>query len=111
MPATPANVVADSILRDTLQCTVQRLDAQHRVAPVLLEARPWVQHVPRPGQSGVVELQDETGIYDRPIFLTHRAGDRLEEGLSVRVVAVLGAAEHLQAAGSDGGDERLFDAG
>jgi hypothetical protein len=43
--------------------------------------------------------------------MAHRIANRFQKFVGGRIVTVLIAAEHLQAAGCDGTDEGLFDAG
>ena len=70
-----------------------------------------VEHVPGVGQAGIVELQHEAGVDDRAILDAQRLGDAFEERLRIGVMPVLAAAEHLQAADRDRGDEGLLYAG
>ena len=63
---------------------IQRLDAQHGVALVLLDARLRIEHVPGVGKARIVELQHESGVDDGAIFDRHRLGDRVEEFLGAR---------------------------
>src|SRR5262245_13083122 len=111
MPAAPADVITHAIDRDVVEGMIQNVHPLRGVAAVLLDAWLRIEHVPGAGETGIVKLEDEAGVDDGAILFTHRIGDRFQEFLGGRVVAILIAAEHLEAAGRDGADERLFDAG
>ncbi len=75
-----AGVEADPVFRDALERRIERLDAQ--LCPftaggdVEVRARDVVGEEER-----IVDLQQEAGVDDRLVFLTHRLGDREHIGL------------------------------
>lgn len=66
VPTAPADVIADTILWNVLKCTIQSLDAQHRVMLVFLNGWMWIKHVPSVREARIVELQDKAGIDNWP---------------------------------------------
>jgi hypothetical protein len=52
-----------------------------------------IDHVPVVWEARIVDLQNEPGIDDRPVFLAHRFGRRGDEILLAAVVQVLAARE------------------
>ena len=48
-----------------------------------------VLDVPSHGEIGAVDLQDQAGLRDGLVFLSHRFGDRVEIGLLARIMAIV----------------------
>src|SRR5262245_42356752 len=105
VPTAPADVIAYAFLWQASQCVVKGFDADRREFLVLLDVGLRIGHVPAVRQSGVVELQYETGIDDRPVFMPHRLAERVQELLVRFVVLVLPARE---AARGDRRDKSLL---
>ena len=108
VPASPAEVKADAVLGQAADGVVERLDADHREPPVVLDGGLRIHHVPVLGDGRIVELEDEPRVDDGPVLLAHGVGAGEEEFLVRPVVAVGDAGG---AAGGDGGHEALLDAG
>ena len=96
LPAAPAEVVAHRIFRNALQGAVQGLDVRGLKAAVLLHARSRDHHVPGLAQSGVVDLEDEAGLDDRPILRLERRRDGKAVFRLAGIVPVLTAADHAR---------------
>src|SRR5215472_11235178 len=97
---------ADAVLREAAQRMVQRLDPDHDELPVVFDRRLGIYHVPARRGRRIVELEDEPGIEDCPVFLAHRLGAGIEE---VLVALVKGVWDAVRAAWGDGGHEPLLD--
>ena len=108
VPAAPAQMEADAVLRQAAERVVERLDPDHRELLVLLDRRLGIDHVPVRGDGRIVELQDQPGIEDRLVLLAHRLGAGEQELL---VGLVVGVADRDGAARRDRGHEPLLDAG
>ena len=95
-PASPADVVAHAILGDALERVVERFDEFGEPAPILLEGRRRNHAVIGRGRARIVDLQDEAGVDDRPVFGAHRRGDRGEPLLLALVVFILAVRQHAR---------------
>ena len=93
VPASPANVKADAVLRQTAQRMIERLHARALEFLELSERRLGIDHVPVVGQAGIVDLQNDSGIGNRFIFVAHRLGGGEDEFLFSRVMKVFAARE------------------
>ena len=83
-----AGVVAHALGRNAAQRVVQELDAGGRPFAALGEIDLRV-HRPVARQLRIVDLQDEAGVDDRPVFLVQRVGQRHPE-LPVGLVIFVG---------------------
>ena len=101
VPAAPADVITDAILRQTAQRVIERLDPHRGEFLVFLDAGLRIGHVPGVRQAGIVELQHEARLDDGLVFLAHRLAERLEERLVRRVVPVLPPCEASRSNRSD----------
>ena len=70
-------------LRQAADRVVERLDADHREFPVILDRRFGVDHVPVLGDRRIVELQDKPGVDDRLVLLAHGVGAGVQNSSSV----------------------------
>jgi hypothetical protein len=61
-------VVAHALLWDAGQGVIQRVDVPGLHAPVFLQRRSRNHHIPRFAQPWIVDLEDEAGVDDGPIF-------------------------------------------
>ena len=108
MPAAPAQMEADAVLRQAAECVIERLDPDHRKLLVVLHRRLGIDHVPSRGGGRVVELQDQPGIQDRLIFLAQGLGAGVQE---LFVGFVIFIRDPISAAGRDSGHKPLLDPG
>ena len=69
-----AGVIADPVRRDAAQRVVQQLDTGARPSAALGEVDPGV-HRPMARELRIIDLQDEAGIDDRPVFRVQRVGN------------------------------------
>ena len=90
VPASPADVVADTILRDALERVVERVDT-HLGPPTVVLDRPAQRQdrVVLVHEHGVVDLQEEPGVHDRPVLVSQRVRHREDELLVRLVVAIV----------------------
>ena len=79
VPAAPAQMEADAVLRQAADRVVERLDPDHRELLVLFDRRLRIDHVPVLGDCRIIELEDEAGVEDRLVLLAHRIGAGVEE--------------------------------
>src|SRR5579862_5340325 len=88
-PASPADVVADAVFRDSFQGVVQDIDVATHPPVVIIKARGGDHAVVGHGGAGIVHLQQETGVDDGAVLRpqSFRQGDH--EFFFVRVVFVL----------------------
>ena len=90
-----------------VQRVVERVDAELRPAPVVLDrAALREDRVVLVHQHGVVDLEQEAGVDDRRVLLVQRVGDREDELLLGRVVLV---AQPVDACRRDHRQERVGD--
>ena len=108
VPAAPAQMKADALLRQTAQRMVQCLDPHHREFLVVFDRGLGVDLIPILGDCRIVELQDEPGIEDRLVLLAHRFGAGVEKLL---VALVIGVGNSIGAARGDRGHEPFLDLG
>ena len=108
VPASPAQVEPDAVLRQAPDRVVERLDPDHRELPVVLHRRLGIDHVPVLGDRRIVELQDKPRLDDRLVFLAHRIGAGVQQFL---LGLVVGIADARGAARGDRAHEALLDAG
>ena len=80
-------------MRQTAQRMIERLHARALEFLELSERRLGIDHVPVVGQAGIVDLQNDSGIGNRFIFLAHRLGSGEDEFLFSRVMKVFAARE------------------
>ena len=77
VPASPADVEAHAVFGDALQRMVERLHLERRplavAGDVVVEREPPVIDV---DDRRIVDLQDEAGVDDGPVFLADRLGER-----------------------------------
>ena len=107
VPASEAHVIADALLRDARERVVERLDAQRRPAPVVVDrAADCEDRVVLVQEHRVVDLEQEAGVDDRPVLLVQRIRDREDELLFGRVVLV---AQPVDARGRDDWQESVGD--
>src|SRR6266705_1805928 len=76
LPATPTEVVAHALLWDAGQGVIERVDVPGLYASVLLQRGSWKPHVPRFAQPWIVDLKDESGLDNGPVFGFQGLGDR-----------------------------------
>ena len=95
---------ADLFLGDAAERVIQRLDMRFRPAAHVGDAQIRVQHVIG-RQMRIVDLQQEAGIHDGPVFVAHRFGNRVDI-LLVRFVVPVGI-EILDAGRRNRRDEHL----
>src|SRR4051794_16581864 len=95
-PASPAHMVAHAILPDSFERAVERFDEFGEPAAIFLERTGRNHAVVRGGRTRIVDLQDEAGIDDRPVFRAHRRGDRVEPLLLALVVFILAVRQHAR---------------
>src|SRR5262245_49896002 len=74
VPTPPTTVIAHAVFRNPLQGVVQRLDAYRSELAVFLDAWSRHDHVVRIRKSGIVDLENETGVNDRFVFMFDRVG-------------------------------------
>ena len=108
VPAAPAQMKADALLRQTAQRMVQCFDPHHREFLVVFDRGLGIDHVPARRGRRIVELQDEPGIEDRLVLLAHRFGAGVEKLL---VALVIGVGNSIGAARGDRGHEPFLDLG
>jgi len=84
--AAPADMIAGALLREASERVIEHLDAHHRPLAVVLRRLRRHHDLVGKREVGIVDLQDQTGIDDRLVFLMQRIGDR------ERVHAQLGCA-------------------
>ena len=106
VPASPAQMEADAVLRQTLDRVVQRLDPDHGELAISLHGRRRIDLVPVLGDRRIVELQHQPGIDDRLVFLAHRVGAGVDELFLGLVVLV---ADARATARRDRGHETFLD--
>ena len=68
LPASPAEVVAHTLLGNAGQGVIERVDVPGLHPPVLLERGRRNHHVPRFAEPGIVDLEDEPGVDDGPVL-------------------------------------------
>ena len=88
MPASPAEVVAHTVLGHIAQRVVERLDAQRAPLAEGLEAHRDADAVPERHQPRVIDLQHDLRSGDRFILDAHRFGDAVDEFLLAAVILV-----------------------
>ena len=104
VPAAPAEMEADAILRQAAQRMVQRLDLGHGELAILLGGRLGIDLVEVLGDRRIVDLQDQAGVDDRLVLLAHGVGAG-EDELVVALVVVVADARAARRA--DRGHEAL----
>ena len=62
VPAAPAQMETDPLLRQAVDRVVERFDPDHRELLVLFDGRLGIDHVPVLGDSRIIELKDEAGV-------------------------------------------------
>lgn len=93
VPASPADVIARTVFRNSAQRVVQCVDAKLRPGAVLRLAHRRHHLLVHVGKERVVDLHGEARIDDRLVFLMQTVGEREQQCLLVGVVFVLGAGE------------------
>ena len=88
LPIAVADVKPHALARDAGDRAVDHGDMQLDRLDELRVRLVAVEHGAVHGEIGRVDLQDETGLIDRQIFVPHLAGDGREIGLVRRVVRV-----------------------
>ncbi len=106
VPAAPAEMKADAILRQAAQRVVERFDPRHGELAVFFGRRLGIDLIEVLGDRRIVDLQDETSLDDRLVLLAHRLGTGEDEFLVALVVLV---ADARGAARPDRGHESLGD--
>ena len=107
VPAAPAEMEADAILRQAAQRVVQRLDLGHGELAVVLGRRLGIDLVEVLGDRRIVDLQHQAGVDDRLVFLAHGVGAGEDELVVALVVLV---ADARAARRPDRGHEAFADA-
>src|SRR5271170_8422735 len=72
VPAAPAQMKTDTLLRQSPDRVVERLDPTCRELSVILDSRLGIDLIPPFGDTRIVELQNDAGVDDRLVFLAHR---------------------------------------
>ena len=87
VPASEADVVAHPVLRDPLQRVVESVDPKLAPSSVVLGTglHQVVVHV---RQHGVVHLDQQPGLHDRPVLVSEGVGDGVDVLALARVVLV-----------------------
>ena len=96
VPAAPADVIARALKRQTPEGMVQRRDAQLRPVAVFRQCHRRHQPLVHIGQKGVVDLQMEPGIDNRPVFLVQGVGQSEQKALLVVVMFVSGIGQRAR---------------
>src|ERR1019366_7228984 len=68
VPTSPAEVIANPVLGDSTQSMVQGLHAHLTPAPEGFETHVDSDAVPKRGEPGVVDLQDDSRLYDGTVL-------------------------------------------
>ena len=89
-------MIAHAILGDALKGVVERFDEFGEPAAIFLESAGRNHAVERGGRARIVDLQDEAGVDDRPVFGTHRRRDCCEPLLLALVVFILAVRQHAR---------------
>src|SRR3984957_2175519 len=108
MPTAPAKMVTHAILGNPGERVVQRIDADLEIAAIVSNARLRLDHVPGCHDTGIVDLQDKSGVDDSAIFLAHRVGQSEHEFLFVPIMLVVD--EMIEPARREHADESLLGA-
>src|SRR6478735_6638417 len=103
VPAAPAQMIADAVLRQAAERMIERLDPYLAVFAKGGETHVDADAIPQRRQPGVIDLQDETGGDDCLIFAAHRFGEGKDEFFLAWVILI--ATVGLQACRRRGGDE------
>ena len=106
VPAAPADVVADLVLRNPLERVVERGDARLGPRPVVVHRAGGHEDVVHERDVGVVDLEVEPRVDDRPVLLGQGVGDAEQRGLLGSVVLVDEARK--AGGGRDDGQEALL---
>src|SRR6201998_2546261 len=105
VPAAPAPVVAHFLRFDTGEGMVHPPEPEGHVFPGVGEAGLRLQHIPRGCDAGIVNLQEEARLDDRPVLVAHGVGERVDEFLVGTVVLVVD--EVVEPSGCQRGDKSL----
>ena len=98
-PAAPAYVIADTLLRKTLQRVVDQLDLPCDPVTIILEGRRRHHSIERHREPCVVELQIQTSIDDGAVLRAHGIRDRQGQIFCGLVVLVLPIRDHARRRG------------
>src|SRR5262249_32733178 len=103
VPATPADMVAYALLRNTPQGVVDQFHTLGRALAVLCHAEGGYVRIPLGRQPRVVDLQNEASLNDGLVLLVQRVCHGGEKRVFSRIEAVFALVK-----GRDSGHERLF---
>ena len=106
-PAPPAHVVADALRRQARDRGVEHLHVHRHPSAVIGQACRRHHAVVADGCARIVELQQEAGLDDHPVFGAHGLADG-DQALLIAVVKLVLAVGN-DAGGRRHGQERLFD--
>ena len=90
----PAKMHAQLFRRNVGDRMIERLDVQLRALAEFRQAQIGVLDVPAHAEVGAIDLQDEAGLGDGLVFVTHRIGDGVDVGLEILVVVVAEEQRH-----------------
>jgi hypothetical protein len=100
-------VISDPVVRNSFERVIDGVDAELGELAIVRDADGGLEHVPPVDQPGIIDLQDKSGIDDRPVLFAQRLGQGEDELLVAAVVFVVD--EMVEPARSDHAEERLLD--
>src|SRR5262249_5281197 len=74
VPASPTNVITHAVFWNALQGVVQCLDAYCGKLAVFLDTRSRHDHIVGVRNSRIIDLENEAGITNRPVFVFNSLG-------------------------------------